>query len=353
MSETPGTLDPNQPDDLQARLEALQRAQALRDDISRILASTPGLERALAEVLDRACPDLGADGGAFVLFDEGRQAWRTMLPTTSPAAERSLQATQGLFQQGLIEELFHQDARLIPDTSKREAWQAVAKAGGPRTVLSIPIQTAGSRSGVFLLFSTEPNRWSQERSPLLTTIVEQAAMAIETALLREECDQRTRDLALINEISEASSSLHLNDVLRIVMQRIVENLQVRRCAVFLVDQQTQHVVLRAVHNPEEVLDDVRVMVSLNDRPHVAGAIETRVPIEIEDVYHDERLRDFWEKARELDIRSQLAVPLITKERVIGAISIDRAASRRRVRSRTLAFTRKCGDGPSTCGWPIW
>jgi signal transduction histidine kinase len=326
MSETSSTSDSNQLDDLRARIEDLQRSQDLRDDLSRILASNPDLERALAQVLERACPDLGADGGAFVLLDEGRQVYRTILPSISPAAERSQQGTQGLFEQGLIEALIEQDARLIHDTSQDEAWQPLAQAGGPRTVLSMPLRTGGSPSGVLLLFSGEPNRWSQEESSLLTSIATQAAVAVEAARLREERDQRTEDLALINEISEATSSLHLNDVLRLVMQRIVENFQVRRCAVFLVDQQTQHVVLRAVHNPEEVLDDVRVMVSLNDRPHVAGAIETRVPIEIEDVYRDERLRDFWAKARELDIRSQLAVPLITKQRVIGAISIDRSAS---------------------------
>jgi PAS domain S-box-containing protein len=320
------TLDSNRLDDLQARIEDLQRAQDLRDDLSRILASDSDLERALAQVLERLGPALGADGGAFVLLKEGRQVWRTILPTTALAAERSQQATQGLFEQGLIEELVGQDARLIPDTSKEEAWQALAGTGGPRTVLSIPIQTAGSPSGILLLFSAEPNRWAQEGSSLLASIAGQAAMAIENTRLRQECDQRTEDLALINEISEASSSLHLNDVLRIVMQRIVENFQVRRCAIFLVDQQTRQVVLRAVHNPEDVLDDVRVMVSLNDRPHVAGAVETRMPIEIEDVYRDERLRSFWEKARELDIRTQLAVPLITKQRVIGAISIDRSAS---------------------------
>jgi len=140
----PGTLDSNRLDDLQARIEDLQRAQHLRDDLSRILASDSDLERALAQVLERLGPALGADGGAFVLFDEGRQVWRTILPTTSPAAERSQQATQGLFGQGLIEELVGQDARLISDTSQEEAWQALAATGGPRTVLSIPIQTAGS-----------------------------------------------------------------------------------------------------------------------------------------------------------------------------------------------------------------
>jgi PAS domain S-box-containing protein len=326
MSKMPGMLDSNQPDGLQARLEALQRAQDLRDDVSRILASTPNLDQALAEVLDRACPDLGTDGGAFVLLDEGGQVWRTVLPTASPAAERSQQATQGLFEQGLIEELTRQDARLISDTSQEEAWQALAETGGPRTVLSFPLQAAGAARGVLLLYSAAPHRWAQSGSPLLSSIAAQVAIAGEVARLRQECDQRTEDLALINEISEATSSLHLNDVLRIVMQRIVENMQVRRCAIFLVDQQTQHVVLRAVHNPAEVLDDVRVMVSLDDRPHVAGAIETRTPVEIEDVYRDERLRGFWDKARELDIRAQLAVPLITRERVIGAISIDRAAS---------------------------
>ena len=327
MSKAQGTLGSERLDDLQARLEDLRRSQEQHSDISRILASNRDLDQALGQVLDRVYADLGADGGAVLLFDEGQQVWRTILPSTAPAAERSQQVTQMMLDRGLIEQqIGRPDGELVHDTRQHEAWQGVGQERGPRTVLRIPLQSAQAARGMLVLFSFEPDRWKQGEIANLSAIAGQAAMAVENARLREECDQRTQDLALINEISEATSSLHLNDVLRIVMQRIVENLQVRRCAIFLVDQHTQHVVLRAVHNPEEVLDDVRVMVSLNDRPHVAGAIETHVPIEIEDVFSDERLRHFWDKARELDIRSQLAVPLITKQRVIGAISIDRSAS---------------------------
>ena len=71
---------------------------------------------------------------------------------------------------------------------------------------------------------------------------------------------------------------------------------------------------------------MNMVVSLSDRPHIAGAIKTHGPIEIKDVFADERLRHFWDKARELDIKMQLAVPLMTQQQVIGAISIDRGES---------------------------
>lgn len=314
-------------EDLHVDLIDLHRFLDQYRAISHILASGRDLERALEQVLDCLCVDLGADGGAFLLLDENQPIWRTVLPSSSPAAERSQRLTETLLKQGVLDEqIADPEPELVSDTSQHNAWKAIVGTDGPRTILQIPLHSMEARRGRLLLFSFEPERWLQDEISPFVAVADQAALAIEAAHLREESAQRTQDLALINEISEATSSLHLNDVLRIVMQRIVENLQVRRCAIFLVDQHTRNVVLRAVHNPEEVLDDVSVLVSLNDRPHVAGAIETRVPIEIKDVFADERLRHFWEKARELDIRSQLAVPLITKERVIGAISVDRAAA---------------------------
>lgn len=327
MSKASSTRDSRRREDQQARLSDPCHAQELHSAISHTLTSARDLDQALGQVLDRICVDLGADGGAFLVLDEGQQVSHTIVPSAAPAAARSQRFTEMLLERGTIgERIDHPDAQLVPDTAQHETWRTIAEAEGPRTVLHIPLYSAQTARGLLLLFSLEPERWVADEISPLSTIADQTAMAIETARLREECAQRTQDLALINEISEATSSLQLNDVLRIVMQRIVENLQVRRCAVFLVDQHTRNVVLRAVHNPEEVLDDVRVLVSLNDRPHVAGAIETHVPIEIVDVFTDERLRHFWDKARELDIRSQLAVPLITKQRVIGAISVDRAAA---------------------------
>jgi signal transduction histidine kinase len=150
-------------------------------------------------------------------------------------------------------------------------------------------------------------------------------IAVENTRLLEQGQRQVNELALLNEISQASSSLHLNDVLRIVTQRIVQALRVRRCAVFLLDETGTHLTLRAANNPNLVSDSLNLEVSLIDRPHVHEAVKLRRPVEIPDVFADERLRLFWDKAHELDIASQLAVPLISKQRVIGAISVGRGS----------------------------
>jgi GAF domain-containing protein len=103
-------------------------------------------------------------------------------------------------------------------------------------------------------------------------------------------------------------------------------MQVRRCAVFLIDDTRERLVLRAVNDQNGIHADVSVAVPLDERPHVLQAIESRRPIHVPDVFVDEKLRSFWDRARELGIRTQLAVPLISKQRVIGAISISREPS---------------------------
>jgi signal transduction histidine kinase len=111
--------------------------------------------------------------------------------------------------------------------------------------------------------------------------------------------------------------------LRFIAEKTARSLRADRCALFLLDEEQGDLVLRAVDNPDRPAEALGLRLSLEARPHVAEAIATRRPVEIPDVFADPTKQDFWPLARELGLRAFLAVPIMVKERVIGAISLDR------------------------------
>ena len=91
-----------------------------------------------------------------------------------------------------------------------------------RSVLSVPLRRGDRVRGLLVLVHHEPGHFDDDHLSFLASVADQAAIAVENAFLLEQSQQRIKELALINEISQVASSLHLNDVLRIVTQRIVE-----------------------------------------------------------------------------------------------------------------------------------
>jgi two-component system NtrC family sensor kinase len=177
--------------------------------------------------------------------------------------------------------------------------------------------------GALTLSHLEPNRFGEEHLDLLSSIANQAAIAVENARLYDDSQRRLHELSVLYEVSQAASSLRLDETLRLIAEKTARALRADRCALFLLDEERGDLVLRAVDNPDRPAEALGLRLSLEARPHVAEAIATRRLVEIPDIFADPSKEAFWPLARELDLRACLAVPIMVKERVIGAISLDR------------------------------
>ena len=306
---------------------ARQREQLLRD-VSSYLALSSDLDARLVHVLNLVIPFVGGDDGSLLMLDD-RQQVVTHIPWRSQFSSEQDQPTAlNNANHKLAEWIIRsRQAAIIPDTLTDDRCVWFAGDGEKiRSLIGVPLQRGEGICGLFFVVHHEPGHFGREHLSFLSAVSDLVAITVENAFLAEQVRRRTKEVDLINEVSHAASSLHLDDVLRTVTRKIVQSLQVRRCAVFLLDDIKKQVVLRAVHNAAVENDYMDVVVSLEDHPHVALAIDKRAPIEVKDVFADDRLRSFWVQAREWGIRSQIAVPLISRQRVIGAISIDCAES---------------------------
>ena len=95
--------------------------------------------------------------------------------------------------------------------------------------------------------------------------------------LRDRVRKLERERALTGEISQAACSLRVNDVLSIVTQRAAELLGAHRCAVFLLDDGADTLVLRAVRNGDTVNTEVNLAIPLAERPQIEQAVRTGRP----------------------------------------------------------------------------
>jgi signal transduction histidine kinase len=310
------------------QLEEARRRHQLLYELTRHLTSGTNIDKMLTDVLALTISYVGADMGSAMLLDDQMQITNHLLVGQSSSPERRQEATQEVLESGLAQWVIeHKQATIVVDTTMDERWAHLpGDSDGIRSALSVPLRHGTRICGLLVLTHHEPDYFNRGHLSFLSSIADQAAITVENIFLLEQTRQRVDELGAINEISQAASSLHLNDVLRILAQRTAQALQVRRCTVFLLDETETQLVLRAINHPDIASGDLNLVVPTKTIPHIVETMRMRRPIQIPDIFADERLRFFWQEAQSLGIKAQLSVPLITKQRVIGVISIDRGAS---------------------------
>ena len=294
-------------------------------DISRRLSSSLDLDKVLSDILALTIPRVGATSGSIIVLDESGEARRHTLIKEQLATPVTEEVVAQVLDKGLAGWVVqNKEGTIVFDTRDDERWLALDDDHlATRSAIAVPLLRQERVIGVLTLSYPEPNRFSEEHLDLLSSIANQAAIAIENARLYDDSQRRLHELSVLYELSQAASSLHLDETLRLIAERTARALRADRCALFLLDEERGDLVLRAVDNPDRPAEALGLRLPLEARPHVAQAIAIRRPVEIPDIFADPSKEDFWPLARELNLRACLAAPIMVKERVIGAISLDR------------------------------
>ena len=134
-------------------------------------------------------------------------------------------------------------------------------------------------------------------------------------------DQSARHLRLLTEtIAAVNSSLDLQEVLELVAHKVAEALGTDACFVYLYDERAGELVLRATHGT--------AVTELTRRPRmrpgegITGvAAAERLPIMLPSKAHlDPRFKEF-PNLREDEYESILAVPILAREKLEGALNV--------------------------------
>jgi sigma-B regulation protein RsbU (phosphoserine phosphatase) len=201
-----------------------------------------------------------------------------------------------------------------------------------RSELAVPMMARSRLVGVLDVQSTKVRAYSEQDRALLRLIATRVAVSIDNARLYRRVDRQNRTLRTLAHLSqEFSSILDLDELLGKIAATVRALINYDAFSIFLVDADKK--VLR---HRFSVRYDQRV--DLDNIPLGKGitgaAAESREAVRVVNTAEDPRYI-----ASHADIHSELAVPLIMQDRVVGVLDLesDRVAHFTEDHQRTLSL----------------
>jgi signal transduction histidine kinase len=220
-------------------------------------------------------------------------------------------------------------AVLVNDVSADPRYVAIPGVTDIQAELALPILHCDAVLGVLNLESDA--RFSEEDVASLRIIADQLAVAIENARLFTAEQQRAARIAAINRVGRLiTNSLSLDEIIHTAVAAIREQLEYHNIALLLVDpDDPQTLVLRSYSGIyiEAIVGEYRQPIN---QGVIGIAAQERQPRLIVDVQNDPRYLPIPGAS---DIYSELAVPLVFGEQLLGVLNIE---SRRRITEEDAA-----------------
>src|SRR5712692_11006205 len=185
-----------------------------------------------------------------------------------------------------------------------------------RSELAVPLMVKGQAIGVLDIQSRELDYFTREQQSLLTLMASRLATAIENARLFERVRTQATTLLVLNEVGrEASSILDVEKLLRRAAELIKRVIDYQILGILLYDEATQVFRHRLDVKYGQRAQGKR-QVSANGGI-VGAAISTGQPVRVPDVTSDPRYIMV-----NVETRSELAIPMIHKGRVVGVLDLE-------------------------------
>jgi sigma-B regulation protein RsbU (phosphoserine phosphatase) len=174
----------------------------------------------------------------------------------------------------------------------------------------------GQSIGVLDIQSTQVDYFTRDQQSVLTLMASRLAVAIENARLFERVRSQADTLLVLNEVGrEANSILDVEELLRRAAELVKRVINYQILGILLYDEAT-HVFRHRldVKYGQSALGKLRVA---PNEGVVGAAISTGQPLRVSDVTKD--LRYIMVNK---ETRSELAIPMIHKERVVGVLDLE-------------------------------
>ena len=213
-----------------------------------------------------------------------------------------------------------------PDYTLLEA-QRIA---GFRTMLGVPLLREGTPVGVIVLQRRNVRRFTDKQIELVTTFADQAVIAIENARLFDEVQARTRELTqsvgelrALGEISQAvNSTLDLQSVLETIVAKATQLSSTEAGVIYVFDEADRQFQLHATYGMTAEMIAVIKEHHADFSEAVSAATQRREPDQVADLQPSSKAN---EMIRRLGYRARLVVPLLSGDRIVGALVVRRKA----------------------------
>ena len=184
-----------------------------------------------------------------------------------------------------------------------------------RAELAVPMLVRGKLVGVIDLESTRLNAFTEQDKALLTLIAGRIGVSIDNARLYRRVERQNRTLRVLAHLSqEFSSILDLDELLTKIASTVRALINYDSFSIFLVDP--EYNLLR--HRFSQRFDERITVQNIEMGKGITGAaVQSRETIRVSDTLSDPRYIP-----THPDVRSEVAVPLVSQDRVIGVMDLE-------------------------------
>ena len=282
-------------------------------EVADVVNTTLDLDTTLRRVAELVRKVIDYEIFAIMLVNEKAQDLRIRFQVgyTREVSERiKVKIGQGVT--GLAAQ--RREAILVDDVSKHPEYISVV--AGVRAELAVPLIVKNRVIGVLNLEAQEAGRFTEEHKRLLTLIGSRMAVGIENARLYTRSTRQARTLVLLNEIArELTSILNVDELLKRIAELLSRLIDYQMFSILLLDgagDKLQHRFSLRFQENIQLKHDIAQGEGL-----VGYAAQHREAVLVPDVNKDSRYIRL-----NPETRSELAVPLIYKDKVIGVLDLE-------------------------------
>jgi sigma-B regulation protein RsbU (phosphoserine phosphatase) len=287
--------------------------EALLIEVADVLNTTLDLDTLLQRVAEVVKRVIDYEIFSILLLNERTQElrFRFQIGHAPEVAERiRVKVGEGVTGRAAKE----RQAILVHDVGKETQYiEAVPRV---HSELAVPLINKNRVIGVMDLEARERGYFKEEHARVLSLIASRIAVSIENARLYTRIVRQANTLALLNDISrDLTSILNLDQLLKRVGDLLSKVIDYQMFSILLLDESKQKLVHRfSVRFKENI--QLKHDIPLG-RGLVGAAAESKKPVLAPDVARDPR----YIKANP-ETRSELCVPLIYKDQVIGVLDLE-------------------------------
>src|SRR6202167_1436513 len=185
-----------------------------------------------------------------------------------------------------------------------------------RSELAVPLIVRGRVIGVMDIESRQPDYFTPNQQTILTLVASRIGTAVENARLFESAQKQAETLLLLNEIGrEANATLQVEEVLRRAAELTKRLIDYQIFSILLYDETAAVFRHRVTVKFGQRVQEKSVVPA--HEGIVGAAAKLRRPVVVPDVSVDPRYRMV-----NSETRSELAVPMIYKARVVGVMDLE-------------------------------
>jgi signal transduction histidine kinase/putative methionine-R-sulfoxide reductase with GAF domain len=294
-------------------------------EISKAIASDLYLEDVLRLIVTVTANLMDSKICSLWILDEKDQ--KLKLKATQSISEEYLKERSLAMGEGVVGHVaLRNQPMAILNVIKESLYKEkeLAKKEGLVSMLSVPMCIKDRVIGVINCYTSYPHSFSKSEEEMLATVANQAAICIENSGLMETLD--------------------VDEILRLVLEGLTKNIGFDRARLYLVNEKRNVLECKmAVGIDEERIRGITLRLNPEDSI-VARSIFEKQPFIIPDASKDPRVNPIIKE--KFNLHSLVAIPLLVKEKALGAIAADFIDPNKNITKEALesvmAFAQQAG-----------